>query len=639
MSRRILALPILALSATVCALAPAQTDEGSAGPMGILIRNPSAERGEPPFAMADQYGRVQRLVEPTPGVELARHVGQKVRIRHDTGQTLLASQLELPLAEAAPRELRPVSPAQFVPPGKLKPLAAPKDKRSTATARSYQVVPAQAAEEVAPGPAEPLDLDEYLDDEAASAPTPAEEETTESIQPMPVEEIPYESYSVDEYVPVETYADGDDCPHCRAKRYAPLAKRAVCPDCAVKPPVGCATCGKRSGFCGPSCSPASKRGLYGRVDYLLWWFNGMDTPPLATTNNQGVAPILGQPGTSVVYGGDLVDDARSGLRLGIGGWLDDRRDLALEADWLIFENEGDRFFRNDPTGANILGRPFYNVAPVFGGVVQPPSDDAQLVSFPGQVGGSLAIVSRSEFQSLGARLRTGICCREIGGTAAACGCPTCSAGRGLVNRSGGRPSAISRIDFIAGYRWSELEEQLVFTENLTDLASTATVGVREQFDVDNDFHGVDVGFLYDWQTTRWGFELLSKIALGNTRQRVAISGTNTVGAGGVGVTTPGGLLAQTSNIGVYERDRFSVLPELSARVVYRVTPQLSLNAGYSLIYWANVVRPGDQIDISVDGRLASGALTTAGAFSHPRVDVEESALWAHGLNFGAEYQY
>ena len=43
----------------------------------LLIRNPDATNGTPEFALADQYGQVQRYVEPSPGVELAPYVGER----------------------------------------------------------------------------------------------------------------------------------------------------------------------------------------------------------------------------------------------------------------------------------------------------------------------------------------------------------------------------------------------------------------------------------------------------------------------------------------------------------------------------------------------------------------------------------
>jgi hypothetical protein len=75
----------------------------SRGPLARLIRNPSPASGSPPFALADRAGTIQRLVEPTPGIDLEPYVGEVVIVRHDTGPTLLATQLELP-----PRPLLPV---------------------------------------------------------------------------------------------------------------------------------------------------------------------------------------------------------------------------------------------------------------------------------------------------------------------------------------------------------------------------------------------------------------------------------------------------------------------------------------------------------------------------------------------------
>ncbi len=66
------------------------------GPLARLVANPDRSGGLPPFALADQSGAIQRYVEPVPGIDLRPHLGQVVVVRHDTGRTLLASQLELP---------------------------------------------------------------------------------------------------------------------------------------------------------------------------------------------------------------------------------------------------------------------------------------------------------------------------------------------------------------------------------------------------------------------------------------------------------------------------------------------------------------------------------------------------------------
>lgn len=662
-------LALIAAALLAAAPAAAQSSKGdaapmSAGRMAILIRNPNTLNGEPPYALADQFGRVQRLVEPSPGTNLTPYVGQKVRIHHDTGDILLASQLELPalgsrrapLMEASPEPapaLRTVSPAQFIPPRK-----ASRIETALATdepGQRYVVVPVQLVDRLAEGadryappseadPNEPIDLDQILDgkgggpelsDDAYADELPSPE-GSDRLEPIPTTEVLPE-YTLNDVADSHHAAD---CPHCQGH-----AKKAYsrydndCPHCNAAP---CPTCHAPKGFCGPSCNPASRRGIYGRVEYLLWMFDGMDTPPLVTTNTQGGAPILGVPGTQVVYGGELLDGERDGLRFTVGGWLDNNRDVGLEASWTNFETESDIYSFSDLGGTTVLGRPFYNVSPIDPNDNElPPAEDVQLISFPNAVAGSLNITARSRFRMGGILLRTGLCCREIGGGCAPCNCPSCQGGGGLLGlrRGGARPRAISRVDFLVGYRHADLEEELIFNENDVTLIGTSTpsaggtVDVNEGFEVDNDFHGLDLGVGYEWLSRRWGLELLSKVALGNTRQRVSIYGTNTIGANGVqGVTMPGGLLAQTSNIGVYERDQFSILPELSARLSYRVTERFSLSAGYTLVYWANVVRPGDHIDYSVEYQGVNQS-------SHPRFAWNETSFWAHGLNLGAELSY
>jgi hypothetical protein len=74
-------------------------------PLARVVKNADESSGLPPYALTDNAGTIQRYVEPVPGVDLELYVGTVVRVRHDTGRTLLASQLELP-----PQPLRPLVP-------------------------------------------------------------------------------------------------------------------------------------------------------------------------------------------------------------------------------------------------------------------------------------------------------------------------------------------------------------------------------------------------------------------------------------------------------------------------------------------------------------------------------------------------
>ncbi len=88
----------VAAHATAQAVVPPSTPTSAAprGPLARMQKNPDPSGGTPPFVLTDQAGTIQRYVEPVPGSDLEPYVGQVVIVRHDTGRTLLSSQLELP---------------------------------------------------------------------------------------------------------------------------------------------------------------------------------------------------------------------------------------------------------------------------------------------------------------------------------------------------------------------------------------------------------------------------------------------------------------------------------------------------------------------------------------------------------------
>src|SRR5262249_43499690 len=105
----------------------------------------------------------------------------------------------------------------------------------------------------------------------------------------------------------------------------------------------------------------------------------------------------------------------------------------------------------------------------------------------------------------------------------------------------------------------------------------------------------------------------------------------------VTTNSTGGLLALPTNIGSYQHNGFTVVPEMQFNVAYSVMPNVRVIFGYNLIYWSRVARPGEQIDTFVN-TSQSGGQTLAGT-PGPRFTFRESDLWVQGISIGGDWTF
>jgi hypothetical protein len=380
------------------------------------------------------------------------------------------------------------------------------------------------------------------------------------------------------------------------------------------------------------CASCLPLGYWVRAEYLLWWTDGMVIPPLVT---QGTTPestgALDDPTSRILYGGDqILDDARSGFRVGLGTWLDCGRSYGVEGDYWLLGSETARFYAaSNEAGSPCLFRPFFNVNPrdVEGELDPPARPDAEVVSTPELLAGAVEVKAFSELQGAGIRLRRRLCgemCCDV------C-CGSCK-GAPPVCRT-------SRFDFLLGYRYVRLRERLGIREDLTSLLGTPEQGdfdIDESFGTTNNFNGVDLGVSWLGTWGPWSLEMLGRLALGNVRQAVRIRGQTVISNSEFDDGTyEGGLLALQSNIGGYDRDKFAVVPELGLTLGYDFTPCLRATVGYTFLYWSRVVRPGQQIDLDVNPDLIPppGFESPVGPL-RPAFVFRDTDFWAQGLNVG-----
>ncbi|MEZ6090795.1 MAG: BBP7 family outer membrane beta-barrel protein [Pirellulaceae bacterium] len=365
-----------------------------------------------------------------------------------------------------------------------------------------------------------------------------------------------------------------------------------------------------------------------QAEYLYWSAEGMRTPPLVTSSPTGTAradaAYLGGPATTILYGGDRINDGwEHGYRVAAGYAFDPNLRWKLEGEYLRILDREETFSAasDDPVApTNIIGRPFFDL--ING------QETAQLISFDDVISGRIDIASTSKLSSLGAYVR-GSTCPTPGP------CDVIAINSPLSMQRG-------RFDVLLGYRYANLQDSISFAEDLRslDVANPGSFQIRERFATENMFHGIELGMAYVSSWRRFSTELVAKVAAGNNHQTVAISGFSDIVEAGFLERFPGGLYAQRSNIGVYERNELAVLPQLTFNLGTQLTSFLTVRVGYSLFYFSNVVRAGDHIDTDLNPNLfPPEQLPLVTSVLRPDFEFNETDYWAHGANFGADFRF
>lgn len=385
-----------------------------------------------------------------------------------------------------------------------------------------------------------------------------------------------------------------------------------------------------SGPCGDcnACSwcdyPAGIRGPLGQwyvfAEYLRWKVRNSQSPPLVTAGPVGDprGGILGDPATTVLFGGSISHNWQNGFRVGMGYWFDECQSLGVEGSFFMLVPQTTSFTAGNTPGL-FIGRPFFDVAPGLTG------EAVEEVSGP-DTNGTVTVKLNTRLLGADLNLRKNL----------------------LMNT--GPWGTVWHLDGLAGFRYMQLKESLSIVENLTLLAPVGALNpgdgitVNDQFKTVNNFYGGQLGLDGEIRKGRWFVDLRAKVAVGVTHQRVDINGETQFfqPAGTLVSTQPGGLLALPTNIGGHTHTTFSVVPELGVNLGYQLTDNLRIYAGYTFILWTNVARPGQQIDRTINSNqlpTLTGPGSLGGGPARPAFSIHDTSFWAQGVNLGLEYTW
>ena len=353
--------------------------------------------------------------------------------------------------------------------------------------------------------------------------------------------------------------------------------------------------------------------FWAEMEYLAWSVKGDRLPSLVTTSPTGTplsqAGILGAPGTTVLFGDSSVNDGwRSGGRLRAGYWFDPRHQSGIEASIFGLEQASTGFSASS-SGTPILARPFLEA--------NTGLQNSTLIAFPGLVSGSATASETSRLYGAGALYR-----RDIGSYAT--------------------PWGAEGFSVLLGYRFLHASDRLDIAGQSTVLAGGAIPAgtgfvPSDSFHARSNFHGLDLGVAGAFSRGPWMLEWRAKVALGANFNEAQINGTTSITVGGITTTSPGGLLALSSNIGSYTQIRFAAVPDFAVKAGYEFAPAWRVVAGYELLYWTGVQRAGGLIDTTVNPNLLPPSV--GGGPQRPQAQFDTSSLLAHGFSVGIKYEF
>ena len=342
---------------------------------------------------------------------------------------------------------------------------------------------------------------------------------------------------------------------------------------------------------------------------LLWWPKAAPLPPLVTTSRTGGRPVLGAPGTVVLVGGRALDNQEiAGGRFVLGRSINPDETVGLEAVYFFLGTRTNSEILSDRGMPRVqsLGLPFVDA--------RTGRETAFPLAMPGLSTGSVFVTTTTRAQGVEANFVAN-----------------------LVD------SKHIRLNGIVGYRYLQVNEGL--TVEQMRFAGGEFGPIYDQFDGHNRFHGGQLGLSADITQGIVFCEITGKVALGRTFEVVKIDGaTNlyTPTLGGLSVASyTGGLYALPSNIGRYTDGVFGVVPEGIVKLGLKLGEVGRVYVGYNFLYLSGAVRPGDQIDRTLNP-VQVPALNPAGimaALDRPRVPFVRSEWWAQGLIIGLETRY
>ncbi|MDY3554045.1 BBP7 family outer membrane beta-barrel protein [Gemmata sp. JC717] len=352
---------------------------------------------------------------------------------------------------------------------------------------------------------------------------------------------------------------------------------------------------------------------WGVYELLYWWPMRQPVPALAVGTRSGFPPVVGDPATSLLIGGNSVgSQPHAGGRFTTGSSLNNAETFGYEVTYMFLGTRTYRETVSDLPGSRVRGFGVPYVNSVTG------ASEFLTLALPGISSSAMSVSTSTRVQ--GWEVNT------------------------VANLVDGKNF---KLNGLAGWRYFQLHEGLRIEQTqLRFVDLPGTWRTADQFDAHNRFHGGQLGLHADARSGIVFCELTAKVAFGQNYEVVKTEGMNVIQTpvfGGVATRAFGGsgIYVQPSNFGRTAGGVFAVVPEGTVKLGFRLGDSARLYLGYSFIYLSDAVRPGDQIDRTLNPAnipLLNG-IGPVFAADRPTRTVNRSDAWVQGLTIGLETRY
>jgi hypothetical protein len=158
------------------------------------------------------------------------------------------------------------------------------------------------------------------------------------------------------------------------------------------------------------------------------------------------------------------------------------------------------------------------------------------------------------------------------------------------------------VDFLGGFEYLDLGERL------KTLAAAPGVDALGSFATRDQFYGLEIGARAEYVCGRFFVNATGTCGLGEVHQGLLFDA----------VAAAGGLTAVANFHPV--GDDFAVVPHVILDAGFNVTKKIRIFAGYDFLYWNSVVRPGDEVSVTMP-------------------TLQRTDFWVHGVNIGAALRF